>query len=93
VVTGKTAAERYLKDVLQKHYDPAKLPPLKKWSDECEAPRMEKGRLNTEYRLMKEQVKEVGTIKRNVEKILRADEPKREMTRARRTELQCKKRG
>ncbi|MDR1537846.1 MAG: hypothetical protein LBU32_07580 [Clostridiales bacterium] len=80
-------AERYLKDVLQKDSESKKSQPLKKWSDEREALRMEKGGLNTEYRLMKEQVKEVEAINRNVEKTLRADEPKHEKTLARGLEL------
>ncbi|MDR1542257.1 MAG: hypothetical protein LBU32_30620 [Clostridiales bacterium] len=51
-LTMLAAAERYLKDALQKRRNPAKLPPLKKWGDGREALRMEKGGLNTEYRLM-----------------------------------------
>jgi hypothetical protein len=65
------AAERYLKDVLQKRYDPAKLPPLKKWSDEREALRMEKGGLNTEYRLMKDEIREVEIIRKYAEEVQR----------------------
>jgi hypothetical protein len=71
------AAEQYLKDVLQERYDPKKLPPITKWIKERDALQIEKGELNREYYALREQVKEVETIRRNVHSILPSETPQR----------------
>jgi hypothetical protein len=74
------AAEQYLKDVLQKRYNPKKLPPITKWINERDALQIEKGELNREYYALREQVKEVETIRRNVHSILPRETPERKKT-------------
>lgn len=53
------AAERYLKDVLQKRFDPKKLPPIAKWKAERDRMIGEKEQLSQQYRTLKDEVKEV----------------------------------
>jgi ATP-dependent exoDNAse (exonuclease V) alpha subunit len=75
-------AERYLRDVLQKHFDPKKPPPITKWQEELAAKESEKGRLYREYSALKEKTQKVETIKRTVVDILRSDALERTPTRA-----------
>jgi hypothetical protein len=74
------AAAQYLKDVLQKRYDPKKLPPITKWINERDTLQIEKGELNREYYALREHVKEVETIKRNVHSILPSETSQRKRT-------------
>lgn len=55
-------AEKYLRDVLQGHFDPKKLPPIKKWQAERNKLIAEKLRLNREYGQIKEDVREIEII-------------------------------
>jgi ATP-dependent exoDNAse (exonuclease V) alpha subunit len=70
-------AERSLRDVLQKRFDPKKLPPITKWQEELSAKTNEKTALYREYYSLKEKTQKVETIKRTVVDILRSDEPER----------------
>lgn len=67
------AAERYLKDVLQKRFDPKKLPPIAKWKAERDRLIGEKKQLSEKYRTLKDEVKEVERIKKSIDNILREE--------------------
>jgi hypothetical protein len=68
------AAEKYLRGVLQKRFDPAKLPTAK-WRQERETLAQELGGLNTEYELLKDKVREVEVIRKYAEEVQRAINP------------------
>jgi hypothetical protein len=67
-------AEKYLRGVLQKRFDPAKLP-IAKWRQERDALAREKGGLNTEYDILKERIREVERIRKYAEEVQRAINP------------------
>lgn len=75
------AAERYLKDVLQKRFDPKKLPPIAKWKAERDRLISEKEQLSQQYRTLKDEVKEVEQIRRNVHSILKEANGREQPTR------------
>jgi prefoldin subunit 5 len=62
------AAKRYLDANLNGHSLPLKI-----WKEEREKLAAQRGSLNREYRLLKEEVTEVETIRRTVENIIRDD--------------------
>jgi hypothetical protein len=64
------AADKYLKGVLQSHYDPKKLPPIAKWERERDDLRVEKSVLYKDYEFLKEDVQQAEVIKRNAEKVM-----------------------
>jgi hypothetical protein len=71
------AAEKYLKDVLQKRYDPKQISAqAKKWSGERDTCKRELGGINTEYNVYKREVESAEDIKRFAVKLLLPDEPK-----------------
>jgi hypothetical protein len=81
-ITLFEAAERYLKGVLQSHYDPKKLPPLTKWKEERAAKVAEKGKLQQEYTALKNEIREVEIIRKVADNIARHIEPRhRKQTR------------
>ena len=67
-------AEQYLKDKLQKHFDPKNLP-IKKWKAEQTELLSQKSALNEEYRQAKEEVREVEVMRKAVEQIVRGNRP------------------
>ena len=67
------AAERYIKDVMQGRYDPKKLPPITKWKAEFKTLSADKDLIYREYYSLKDEVKEVEKVRRQVEGILRED--------------------
>jgi hypothetical protein len=69
-------AEKYLKDVLQARFDPKKLPPVSKWKEERAAKIAERQTLNGEYHALKDEIREVETIRKYAEQIQRTIEPK-----------------
>ena len=75
------AAERYLKDVLQKRFDPKKLPPVTKWKAEQAKLQVEQKDLNRRYFKLKEEVRETEQIRKNVETILRQEIRREQPTR------------
>lgn len=81
------SAERYLRDVLQKRFNPNKLPPITKWTEEHTAKTTEKKMLYQEYYSLKDEVKEVEIIRRNVEEIMRDESRDRQPMRAQGLEL------
>ena len=66
-------AERYLRDVLQKHFDPTKLPPITKWREECAKLIAEKQSLNQAYQKLKADVDATSKIRSNVYDIISAE--------------------
>jgi len=78
-------AEQYLKDKLQKHFDPKNLP-IKKWKAEQTELLSKKSALNGEYAKLKEEVREVEIMRNTVERIVRSDRPQ-QRTRAQGMEL------
>ena len=76
------AAERYLRDVLQKRYDPNKLPPITKWREELTAKTAEREKLYREYEKLKTETAKVEKIQRSVKEILHTDEPQTERTKS-----------
>jgi predicted nucleic acid-binding Zn-ribbon protein len=67
--------EKYLKCVLQKRYDPTKLPPITKWSDELKEKQTAKGELDREYYKLKDEIKHAETLKRFAADLMIPDEP------------------
>jgi len=64
------SAEKYLHNVLQKHFDPKKLPPITKWQAEREKLTAIKKQLDLEYSKLRTDTAAVEKIKRNVDDIL-----------------------
>jgi hypothetical protein len=79
------AAERYLRDVLRERFDVKKLPPITKWKEERAAKTAERKSLHADYCRLRDEVKNVEAIKRSVEQLTRADEPKREAQQRKRS--------
>jgi hypothetical protein len=69
-------AEKYLKGVLQKRYDPKKLPPIKKWQDERASKIVEKQAMYVDYHELKDEVKSAEAIRRYAEQVMREVEPR-----------------
>ena len=72
-ITLYEAAERYLKDVLQEHFDSKKMPPVSKWTAERAELTAEKKRLNSEYTTLKSDTAEVEKIRKMVYNIMREE--------------------
>ena len=72
------AAERYIKDVMQERYDPKKLPPITKWKAEFKSLSADKDLIYREYYSLKDEVKEVEKVRRQVEGILQEDKGRNE---------------
>jgi len=72
-ITMYENAERYLRGVLQKHFDPKKLPPIAKWEAERESLTADKKRLNHEYATLKDETAKVEKIRSNVYDIMSAE--------------------
>jgi hypothetical protein len=68
-------AEKYLRGVLQKRFDPAKIP-VAKWRQERETLAQELGGLNTEYTVLNDRIREVELIRKCAEDVHRAVEPR-----------------
>ena len=69
-ITLYEAAERYLKDVLQEHFDPKKLPPVSKWQAEHKEKTADKQRLDVAFREVWNNTAAVEKIKRSFDDIL-----------------------
>jgi hypothetical protein len=70
-ITMFDKAEKYLRGVLQTHFDPKKLPPIAKWKAEIEKLTAERSGLNQQYNTLKDEVKEAEQIRKSVYSILR----------------------
>jgi len=68
------ASERYLKGVLQEHFDPKKLPPIAKWKAEIEELTAERNGLNQQYNTLKDEVKEAEQIRKSIYSIMRQEQ-------------------
>ena len=76
-----------MRDVLQERFNPNKLPPITKWTEERTAKTAEKKMLYQEYYSLKDEVKEVEIIRRNVEEIMRDESRETQRTRTQGLEL------
>jgi hypothetical protein len=81
------AAEEYLRGVLRERFDPKKLPPTTKWTEERDAKTAERAALCREYETIKAETRNVEQIRRSVADILRADSSERAPRKARGAEL------
>jgi hypothetical protein len=68
------AAEKYIRDVLQKRYDPTKLPQITKWKKELSEKTAAKSKLSGEYHRLRDETKKIERIQRSVKGILRSGE-------------------
>jgi hypothetical protein len=66
-------AEKYLKGVLQTHFDPKKLPPIAKWKAEIEKQSAERSGLNQQYNTLKDEVKKAEQIRKSIYIIVRQE--------------------
>jgi len=71
------SAERYLRDVMNGH---TKLP-LKAWKAEQAKLTAEKDSLYADYHRLKDEIQKVETIKRNVERLIREETPRQNISR------------
>jgi hypothetical protein len=70
-ITLYEAAERYLKGVLQTHFDPEKLPQIAKWKAEIEKLTAERSGLNQQYNARKDEVRETEQIRKSIYSTMR----------------------
>ena len=75
-------AEQYLKGVLQTHFDPKKLPPVKKWQAERDKLITERGKLNQRYAELKDEVKQAEQMRKSVYSIMRQEQREQQPRRA-----------
>ena len=68
-------ADKYLRDVLQKRFDPAKLPPVTAWRKERDNCASELGTIDSKYQVLKSEVEGAEAIKRFAVKLMLPDEP------------------
>jgi prefoldin subunit 5 len=68
------AAEKYLRGVLQKRFDPKNIP-SGKWRQERETLAQELGGLTTEYEVLNDEIREVELIRKSAEEVQRAMNP------------------
>ena len=86
-LTSFDAAEKYLRDHLQKHYDPKKLPPISDWEKELAKKLAEKDTLYQKYYKLKEDTSKIEKIQRSVKEIQRGESPERTPQKSRGVEL------
>jgi len=81
-ITMYDKAEKYLRDVLQEHFDPKKLPPIKKWQAEIVKLTAERGKIEQRYYALREEVKEAEQIRKSVYSIVRQEQREQQPRRA-----------
>jgi hypothetical protein len=81
------SAVEYLQKVMQGHFDPKKLPPMKKWEAERGELAAERAELNREYATLKTETAAVEKIRKNVQEIISEERPTTERTKAHGMEL------
>jgi hypothetical protein len=81
-ITMYDKAEKYLRDVLQEHFDPKKLPPIKKWQAEIQKLTAERGKINQRYYALRDEVKEAEQIRKSVYSIMRQEQREQQPRRA-----------
>jgi len=69
------AAEKYLREHLQKHFDPKKLPPIAAWEKKLAENLEAKDSLYREYYTFKDETAKVEKIQRSVKEILHSESP------------------
>ena len=88
--TGLTlydAAEKYLRGVLQEHFNPKNLPPITKWREELTVKTAAKESLYREYYVLKDETYKVEKIRASVKAILHNEMPERISARTQGMEL------
>jgi len=78
--TGLTlfdAAEKYMREHLQGHFDPKKLPPISMWEKELTEKSVTKESLYREYHKLKDDTAKIEKIQRSVKEILHGESPER----------------
>ncbi|MDR2571258.1 MAG: MobA/MobL family protein [Oscillospiraceae bacterium] len=73
-LTLYNAAEKYLREVMQKHFDPIKMPPITKWKKELSEKTAAKAKLSGGYNTLRDETKKIERIQRSVKEILRSEE-------------------
>ena len=68
------AADRYIRDIMQKHYDPNKLPPIAMWKKELSEKTSQENSLLRKSNTLRDETKKVERIQRSVKEILRSEE-------------------
>ena len=81
-ITMYNKAEKYLRDVLQEHFDPKKLPPIKKWQAEVKKLTAKRGEVEQKYYDLRDEVKEAEQIRKSVYSIVRQEQRERQPRRA-----------
>jgi DNA repair exonuclease SbcCD ATPase subunit len=81
-ITMFEAAEKYLKGVLQKHYDPKKLPPISKWQAEIAKLTAERKRIEADYYKLRDEVKEAEQIRKSIYNTIRQEQRETQPRRA-----------
>jgi hypothetical protein len=87
-ITIFRAAEKYLKGVLQKRFDPQKLPPITALQKEREDCKSELGGLYSKYHSLKSDVQDAETIKRFAANLMVPDEPREPQTKTKTWEVE-----
>jgi len=82
-----TAAEKYLREHMQKHFDPKKLPPIKEWEKELAEKLETRDSLYRNYYALKDETEKVEKIQRSVREIQKSVSQERTTARARDMEI------
>jgi K+ transporter len=69
------AAEKYLREHSQKHFDPKKLPPIAAWEKELAEKLKERDSLYREYYALKDETEKVEKIRRSIREIQKSESP------------------
>ena len=75
-ITMYDSSEKYFRDVLQKRYDPKKLPPITKWRGELVAKEAEREAMYQEYAILKNETQQVEQIRQSVTEIIQDENHK-----------------
>ena len=78
-----TAAEKYLRGVMQERFDPKKLPPISAWEKELAAKLETRDLLYREYYKLKDDTYKIEKIRASVKTILHNDAPQEQTPRRR----------
>jgi len=82
------AAEKYLREHMQKHFDLKKLPPISAWEKELATKLAEKDALSAEYHKLKDDTAKIEKIQRSAREIQRGESPERTMKKSRKHDME-----
>jgi hypothetical protein len=80
-ITSYNNAERYLKEVMQKHFDPNKLPPITMWTNERNKLTAERAEVNSGFAALKADVQKAERMRKAVNQIMREEQHREQPTR------------